>query len=134
MAEYGLRIRKRIMELYEEGLSTGQIAKLLGAGKAGVRRVKQHFRERGTVEPLPRNSGRKAKLTGEIQAQIRVHIAACPDATREEIKTALGLTVSLQSISKWLGKLGLSLKKSRSMPASRTGPTSPLAAQAGMKS
>jgi len=134
MAEYGPRIRKRIVELYQQKFSTQQIAELLGAAKSGVRRVHQHFRERGTVEPLPKNSGRKPQLTGPIEAQIRSHIAARPDATREELKTALGLDVSLQTISKWLKKLRLPLKKSRCMPASRTGPTWPLPAPSGTSS
>jgi transposase len=134
MAEYGLRIRKRIVELYEQKFSTQQIAELLGACKAGVRRVRQHFRERGTVVPLPKNRGRKPKLTGEIEAQIRSHIAAHPDATREELKTALGLSVSLQTISKWLKKLKLPLKKSRCTLPSRTGPTWQLAAPSGTRS
>lgn len=134
MAEYGLRIRKRIVELYEQRFSTQQIAELFGVGKAGVRRVRQHFRERGTVEPLARNSGRKPQLTGEIETRLRVHIAACPDATREELKAELGLSVSLQTISRWLKKLELPLKKSRCTPASRTAPMSRLAAPSGMRS
>lgn len=134
MAEYGPRIRQRIIELYRQKFSTQQIAELLGAAKSGVRRVHQHFRERGTIEPLPKNSGRKPKLTGPIEAQIRSHIAACPDATREELKTALGLDVSLQTISKWLKKLKLPLKKSRCTPLSRTELTSRLPAPSGTRS
>ena len=55
MAEYGPRIRKRIVELYQQNLSTGQIAEFLGCCKSGVRRVWQHFRERGTHQVLPKN-------------------------------------------------------------------------------
>ena len=50
------------------------------------------------------------------------------------VKVALGLSVSLQSISKWLAKLGLVLKKSRSTPPSRIDPTSKRDAMSGTRS
>ena len=81
-------------------------------------------RTRGTIAPRPRtNAGRKPKLTPELQRRVRDHVAAHPDCTRAELKAALGLTVSLQAISKWMRKLGLVLKKSPSTPPSRTAPT-----------
>ena len=65
---------------------------------------------------------------------MREHVAREPDATREEIRAALGLAVSLQSISKWLKRLGLPLKKSRCTPPNKTGPMSPRAARLGTRS
>jgi transposase len=125
MEAYPLLVRKRIIELYAQNKPTKEIAELFGICRAGTRRVKQHLRERGTIAPLPRrNAGRKPKLSAELTQRIRDHIAAHPDATRAELKAALELSVSLQAISKWLAKLGLVLKKSRSTPRSRTGPTS----------
>ena len=119
MAEpYPLLVRKRILELYAQNKKTGEIAELFGICPSGTRRVKQHQRERGTFQPLPRNPGRKPKLTTELSQQIRDYLVARPDATRAEIKADLGLSVSLQSISDWLRKWGLVLKKSRSMPLS----------------
>jgi hypothetical protein len=61
-------------------------------------------------------------MTAEIERQIRQHIATRPDATREELRSALDLNVSLQSISKWFKRLGLPLKKSRCTLPSRIGP------------
>ena len=122
MEAYPLLVRKRIIELYEQEKTTKQIAELFGISRSGTRRVKQHLRQRKTLEPLPRNAGRKPKLTQQIEQQIRQHIAAHPDCTRLELKEALSLTVSLQAISDWLKKLGLVLKKSPGMHQSRTGP------------
>lgn len=119
MEAYPLLVRKRIIELYEQHKSTGEIAELFGICRSGTRRVKQRHRELGTIEPLPCRAGRKPKLTPELERQIRDHVAADPDCTRAELKAALGLTVSLQAISKWLKKLGLPLKKSRCTPPSR---------------
>ena len=134
MARYPAMVRQRIVELYEEDYSTSEIAEVFGVCKAGVRRVRQRLRERGTLEPLPRTCGRKPMMTPDVERQVREHVARQPDATREEIRAALGLTVSLQSISKWLKRLGLPLKKSRCTPPSRTGPTSPRVARPGTRS
>ena len=124
MEAYPLLVRKRIIELYEQDKPTKEIAELFGICRSGTRRVKQQLRERGTIAPRPRtNAGRKPKLTPELATQIRDHVAACPDGTRAELKAALGLTVSLQAISKWTRKLGLVLKKSPCVPPSRTART-----------
>jgi transposase len=123
MEAYPLLVRKRIIELYEQQKSTKQIAELFGICRSGTRRVKQRLRELGTLAPLPCRAGRKPKLTPEIEQRIREHISADPDCTRAELKASLGLTVSLQAISKWLKKLGLPLKKSPYMRPSRTART-----------
>lgn len=127
-------VRKRMVELSEdEGMSTGEIASVFGASESGVRRVLQRFHERGTHLALPRNPGRKLLMTPPVAGRVREFVASHQDATRQEIKDALGLTVSLQAISEWLVRLGLRLKKSRSSPASRTGPTSRPDATSGTK-
>lgn len=131
MEAYPLLVRRRIIELYEQEKTTKEIAEMFGICRSGTRRIKQQHRDRGTIEPLPRKAGRKPKLTADLSQQIHDYVAAHADCTREELKTALNLGVSLQSISKWLKKLGLVLKKSPSMPASRIGPMSKLHASCG---
>jgi transposase len=116
-------VRRRIVELYARDKSTKEIAELFGVSRSGTRRVKQYLRERGTLEPLPRRPGRKPALTVELSERVRAHVAARPDATREQVKAALGLAVSVQTVGEWLRKLGLVLKKSRSAPPSRTART-----------
>jgi len=83
---------------------SAEIARVFAASESGVRRVLQHYRERGTHLPLPRNAGRKLQMTDSIAQQIREFVAARPDATRQPIKDALGLVVSLQAISEWLAR------------------------------
>ena len=134
MARYPAMVRRRIVELYEQDYSTGEIAGVFGVCESGVRRVRQRLRERGTLDPLPRTCGRKPVLTADVERRVREHVAAHPDATRAELREALGLGISLQSISKWLKRLGLPLKKSPSTPPSRTARTSPSAARPGTRS
>jgi transposase len=134
MARYPAMVRRRIIELYEQAYATSEIAELFGVCESGVRRVRQRLRERGTLDPLPRTCGRRPILTAEVERQIRAHVAAHPDATRDEVRSAMGLTVSLQSISKWFRRLGLPLKKSRCTRASRIDRTSRRDARLGTTS
>jgi transposase len=132
MEAYPTLVRKRIVELYAQAKSTKEIAELFGVSRSGTRRVKQRLRERGTLEPLPRHAGRKPKLTAALAGEIRAHVAAHADATRQELKHALGLLVSVQTVGEWLRKLGLVLKKSRCAPPSKTARTSARGATGGV--
>ena len=107
-------VRKRIVELaLHEGMKTKQIATLFGICRSGTRRVKQRQREQGTYLPRAYRPRRKPQMTSVIAQQIRDFVVAHADATRQEIKDALGLTVSVQTVGEWVRKLGLVLKKSR---------------------
>lgn len=124
MEAYPLQIRKRIIVLYDQGMKTKQIAELFGLCRAGVRRVRQHYRERGTLEPAPRACGRKPALAVDEQRRLRELVEQKPDATLAELHQQLGVDVHVATIDRWLTRLGLSLKKSRSRPANRIAPTS----------
>jgi transposase len=56
-------LRKRILELYDRGKSTREIAQFSGYCVAAVRRVRQQFRERRTLEPQTQLCGRKTLLS-----------------------------------------------------------------------
>jgi len=58
-------IRKRILELYEQGKGAREIAQFSGFCIAAVRRVRQQFRERRRLEPRTYLCGRKTLLTEE---------------------------------------------------------------------
>ena len=78
-------IRQRIIKLYEQGKPTGQIALALGYCAAAVRRVRQHFRERGTLEPCTHLCGRTGKFTPQRQARLQALLLEKPDATLKEL-------------------------------------------------
>jgi transposase len=123
MEAYPLRIRQRIVELYQQGMKTKQIAELFGTCKSGTRRIKQYQRERGTLEPIKPQGGRKPILGPEDKNRLRELVAQHPDATRDEIRDLLGVWVDVRTIGRWLRGLGLVLKKSRCTPPSRIAPT-----------
>ncbi len=112
-----VRTRERIIALYEEGEQTSEIAERTGYCPAAVRRVRQHLRERGTLEPLAGTPGPKGKLTGDVKARLGRLVASKPDATLAELRDALAaeakVAASTSTVDRWLGKLGLTFKKSR---------------------
>lgn len=112
-----VRVRERIIALYDQGEQTSEIAERLGYCPAAVRRVKQHLRERGTLEPLAGTPGPKGKLTEGVKARLRGLVEAKPDATLAELRDALAsgaeVAASTSTVDRWLRKLGLTFKKSR---------------------
>lgn len=112
-----LRTRERIIALYEEGEQTSEISERTGYCPAAVRRVKQHLRERGTLQPRAGTPGPKGKLTAAVKERLRGLVHDKPDATLAELRDALAagaeVSASTSTVDRWLGKLGLSFKKSR---------------------
>jgi transposase len=102
-------VRERILHLYEAGKNTREIATSLGYCVAAVRRVRQHFKQRGTLEPQTHLCGRKTLLTTARKGRLQALLAKHPDATLAELGAKLGRPTS--TIDLWLGRLGLSRKK-----------------------
>ena len=116
-------IRERILKLYERGKSTQEIATICGYCVAAVRRVRQQFKARGTLEPQTHLCGRKTLLTAPRQARLQQLVAEQPDATLAELGARLDRPFRTSTLDLWLRRLGLSYKKNaarrRATPARR---------------
>src|SRR5688500_6836260 len=123
MEAYPMRLRRRMIELYAQSKQTHEIAQMLGTCKSGTRRIRQVLRERKTLEPLRPQVGPRSGLSDERAGRLRALVAADPDATREELRQRMALSVDVRTIGRWLVRLGLVLKKSRCTPRSRSGRT-----------
>jgi transposase len=135
MEAYSLDLRRRVLAAYDQGKKTAQIAEQFDVCPAWARRLKQRRRELGIIGPLPRNAGRKPKLGEAARSRLREFIAARPDATLEEIRSALELDVSIGCLWTTLDEMDLRFKKSRSAPASsRTDRTCASVARGGTRS
>jgi len=104
-------IRKRILELYDHGKSTREIAQFSGFCVAAVRRVRQQFRERRTLEPRTHLCGRKTLLTEERKQRLQQLLSAQPDATLAELGAGLDRPFRTSTIDLWLRRLGWKFKK-----------------------
>lgn len=123
MEPYPLSVRKRIVEKYQSGLETADIAEDYGYCIAGVRRIWQRFRETGTLQPRGGKVGRKPRFDAEALERLRLEVQRRPDATLAELREAVGVKADLSGYCRALKKVGLTQKKSRRMPASSRVPT-----------
>jgi transposase len=130
-----LAMRERIVKLYDQGKSTVEIAQFCGYCVAAVRRVRQHFKMRGTVEPQTHLCGRKTLLTDQRKAQLQQLLTDQPDATLAELGARLDRPFGTSTVDVWLRRLGLSYKKNaarrRAAPARRGRTKGALARTAG---
>lgn len=127
-------VRKRIIKLYEQGRSTTQISESLGYCVAAVRRVRQHLKQRGTLEPQTHLCGRTGYFTAQRQEQLRKLVEEKPDSTLAELCEKMDKPVAVSTMDVWVRKLGFSFKKSPFMPASRSVRTLPQSVSPGIKS
>ena len=102
-------VRERIMHLYDKGKSTREIATALDYCVAAVRRVRQHFQQRGTLEPQTHQCGRKSLLTPALQIRLQALVDQRPDVTLAELGAKFKHPTSTMDL--WLGRMGLSYKK-----------------------
>jgi len=125
MRAIAVPLRKRIVELYEQGKSTREIAQFAGFCVAAVRRVRQQFRERRTLEPRTHQCGRKTLLTEARKQRLQELLSAQPDATLAELGARLDRPFRTSTIDLWLRRLGWKLKKNsgrrRTRPDRRSG-------------
>jgi transposase len=121
MKAYSMDLRERVLKDAQAGVATSTVATKYSVSPAWVRRVKQ----RAAAGQL----GPKAQRRGPVPAadrfadQIRQAVREAPDATLDEYRKCLNWTMSRATLANALVTLGLTRKKSRSGPASRTGRT-----------
>lgn len=127
------RMRERIVALYQQQVPTKQISEQMGTCRSATRRVRQQLAERGTLEPRTPSGGYASGLTDEVAARLRERVASEPGSTRQQLRDHLGLSVDVRTLGRWLAKLDLVLKKSRSSPRNRNGLTSKNVVTAGTK-
>jgi transposase len=124
MEAFSTRERRKVIALYQQGLDTVDIAQQFGASLAGVRRVWQQYREEGRDSPAYANCGRKPMLDEAGRQQLLEIVRQRPDAfcheLVEEVEQKMRVRVTRQTIGRWLRELGITRKKSRSTPASRS--------------
>ena len=131
MRAIAIPIRKRILELYERGRSTREIAQFAGFCVAAVRRVRQQFWQRGTLEPQTHCCGRKTLLTEERKRRLRKLLSERPDATLAELGARMDRPFRTSTMDLWLRRLGWKFKKNsgrrRTRPTRRGRKKGPLA-------
>jgi len=111
MQAYSLDLRERVVADREAGLQTAEVAHKYRVSPAWVRRLMQRYRESGQVAPK-RRTQYQAPLLASYLRHLEALIAAQPDATLAELRSALGVSVSLTTVWRAVRRLGLTVKKS----------------------
>ena len=106
-----LSARQRIIQLYERGKRTRDISEFFGFCVAAVRRVRQQFKQRGTLQPQTHLCGRKTLLTAGRKTRLQKLVTAQPDATLAELGVRMDRPFRTSTMDLWLRKLGLTYKK-----------------------
>ena len=118
-------LRRRILEAYlgKEG-TREQMAARFRVSFGYVKKILRHYKRTQKMERTRHRPGRKPKFTPPIREQLRAWLKSQPDLTLRELQEKLWQEERLRSsqASLWttLKKMGLRLKKSRSMPKSKT--------------
>jgi transposase len=126
-------VRERIIQLYDQGKGTAEIAASFGYCGAAVRRVRQHYQARGTLQPQTHRCGRKTLLTDARKVRLLQLLEQRPDATLAELAAPFKRPTS--TLDLWLARLGWSCKKNaarqRAVAARRGGAKKAVAPTAG---
>jgi transposase len=122
MAAISMDLRVRIFEARQAGESTAEVADRFAVSPAFVRRLMQRHRDTGSLAPKATRRGPQPRLAGQAD-ELRKLNAQHPDLTPREIRDRLGLPASALTVWRMLRRLGLTFKKSRCGPPSRTART-----------
>jgi transposase len=125
MRTISLDLRTRILATYDGGgFSRKQVAQRFRVSEGLVKKLLQQRSRLNDIAPRHHCAGNKPRLRLEHGAELQALIESQPDLTLEEIRERLGLTCTPQAIHYVLIKMGLTYKKRRCMPPSKTAPTS----------
>ena len=118
-------LRERILASYDNDEGTRpEIAHRYRVSLGLVKKLLQQRRRTGDIAPRHRFSGRRPKIQPVHHRQMRALLGKKPDMTLEELRDAISLDCTLPAIHYVLEKMGLTFKKRRSVPASKTARTS----------
>jgi transposase len=124
MAAFSLDLRVRIAAACDAGIDTrAQIAERFAVSESWLRRLLQRRRQTGALAPRPHGGGQPPAFDAAAQDRLRHAVAAAPDATLKELARACGVGCSTSAVDRALSRLGITRKKRRPGPPSRTGLT-----------
>jgi transposase len=123
MEAFPSKIRELVLEAYEEGVETNQIAKRFKVSADWVRRVRRRWLDHNIRTVIQQKHGPDRLMDAARRQQLAQLVEQTPDATLEDFKKQLTFPVSISTIARTLNEMKLTLKKSPCMPANRSGPT-----------
>ncbi len=131
---YSADLRGRVLAAVDGGFAARTVAARFQVSVSYIYKALGRRDATGETEARPQRNHQQLKLAARHDA-IRAEVARRPDVTLNELRAWLLATqdvaASLGLMHRTLARLGLTLKKSRAGPRSRTGPGSPSSARTG---
>ena len=135
MKPFSLDLRTRILAACDKHDCTRQhVADRFGVSLAFVKKLLTQRKRLGIIGNLYFRVGRKRVISEERLDMMREHVRSNPGATLAEIARACRLSCTIATVDNALRRMGLTYKKRRSGPPSRTARTSPPNAKPGRHS
>ena len=103
--------RKLILEAYDKGVSIKESAECFSVNSCSIYRLLKRRNETGSYEPQTYLRGKKPKLSDTDQQNILALMKKQPDITCLEIIETLNLSVSIDTVWRFLQKQGYRRKK-----------------------
>ena len=119
MRSYPAEFRHRVVALTDDGMTTAEIAEVLGVSGAWVRSVKALHRSGASFEPKSR-ANHRTSLAEREGDRIRAQVRAKPGTTLEDLRRDPGLETSIPNL--WLALQELRISRKKNAPRGRTGP------------
>ena len=119
MEAYSEKLRELVLECYEEGLKTAEIAKRFKVSCDWVRRVRRRWLEDEIRTVIKQKHGPDPLMDAVRRQELTRLVEQTPDATLDELRKQLLFPVSISTVHRTLNEMKLSLKKSRRTPANR---------------
>lgn len=120
MKAYPVELRERVTEAVDGGASWKATAERFRVSVAFVGKLLKQRRETGSIEPRRGWTGSKPALDVRAIERLRKAVTDRPDATLDELRRKARLSCSLPTVFRYLRRLGVSRKKSRSRRANAT--------------
>ena len=125
---YSADLRSRVLTAIDGGSPAKAVAQVFQVSVSYIYKALARREATGEIEARLQRNHQTLKLY-DHHAALAAEVARRPDVTLQELREWLlathGVSASLGLMHKTLVRLGLTLKKSRGGPKSRTGPTSP---------
>jgi transposase len=123
MEAYPDKLRELVLDCYDEGTETSEIAERFKVSCDWARRVRRRWLEDNIRTVIKQKHGPDPLMDAIRREELARLVEQTPDATLEELRKQLLFPVSLSTVHRTLDEMKLSLKKSRRTPANRSDPT-----------
>jgi transposase len=136
---YSDDLRQKLLEAHARGEgSLAELARRFGVSEGWAWKISAARSRTGKTErPAGNKRGRKSRITAEVMGYLRSRVQQQPDRTlaelQEDLRNSQGVEIGITWLWMVLKQIGLRLKKSRSVPPSRTMNESRLNASSGKK-